>query len=272
MLPLQSWLSLSILLHTHFHAMLQRSLADKPSTLGKFPLTFWNVSMHGLIDNLTTAITKLKWRPTATQWVSYYDEHTYAQDAFDHKQAVVADFLGEVRPCVVWDLGANTGIFSRIAARQGAYTIAFDIDVGAVERNYLQCVAQREINILPLVMDLTNPSPPIGWHNHERLALLDRRPAETVLALALIHHLAISNNLPFENIARFFENICRWLIIEFIPKEDSQVHKLLLTREDIFPDYDERSFESEFEKFFIIEHSVKIKHSSRTLYLMKRRG
>jgi len=101
--------------------------------------------------------------------------------------------------------------------------------------------------------------------------LLERGPTDTVLALALIHHLAISNNLPLNKIADFFNRICNSLIIEFVTKSDSQVQKLLSTREDIFPDYTQQVFEREFRKYFTIQSSVKIRDSERTLYLMKRK-
>ena len=179
--------------------------------------------------------------------------------------------LDKINAKSVWDLGANVGIFSRIASDRGIQTISFDIDPAAVEKNYLECVERNEANILPLLLDLTNPSPGIGWQNQERTSLLERGPAETVLALALIHHLAISNNLPFGKIANFLSRICSSLIIEFIPKSDSQVQKLLSTREDIFPNYTQGNFENGFKDFFKIQSSVKIKDSQRTLYLMERK-
>ena len=122
----------------------------------------------------------------------------------------------------------------------------------------------------PLFLDLTNPSPGLGWTHQERMSLIKRGPADTVMALALIHHLAISNNLPFAILADFFQKICSYLIIEFIPKEDSNVKKLLATRKDIFPNYDQVRFEKEFKNFFNIINRQKIKNSQRTLYLMKR--
>ena len=183
----------------------------------------------------------------------------------------MAEFLTRASPATVWDLGANTGLFSRIAGDKGIQTISFDVDPASVEKHYLECVERGETNVLPLLLDLTNPSPSIGWENHERMSLLERSPADTVLALALIHHLAISNNLPFGKIAHFFSEICNSFIVEFVPKSDSQVQRLLLTREDIFCDYTQQVFESEFERYFTIEQSVKIRDSERTLYLMRRR-
>ena len=135
---------------------------------------------------------------------------------------------------MVWDLGANRGLFSRIASQQAGVTISFDMDQAAVENNYREVVRRKETRLLPLLVDLTSPSPAIGWHNRERQSLLERGPAQTVLALALIHHLAISNNLPLARLADFFGAICHTLIIEFIPKEDSPVQRLLLPHERMF--------------------------------------
>ena len=105
-----------------------------------------------------------------------------------------------------------------------------------------------EKNILPLMMDLTNPSPYLGWENDERMSFMKRGPIDLVMALALIHHLAISNNLPFDRIAQFFQKICKSLIIEFVPKTDSQVQRLLATREDIFDNYN--TFRVLFNTYF----------------------
>lgn len=122
---------------------------------------------------------------------------------------------------------------------------------------------------MPLVLDLTNPSPAIGWENEERMSLVERRPSDMVFALALLHHLAISNNLPFDKIASFLKKLCQTLIIEFIPKTDSQVQRLLSSREDIFQFYTQQNFEAEFGKHFRIQCSVSIKDSERILYLMQ---
>ena len=118
-------------------------------------------------------------------------------------------------------------------------------------------------------MDLTNPSPNLGWESQERESLIDRGPSDVVLALDLIHHLIISNNVPLKKLALFFKKICKHLIIEFIPKTDSQVQRLLVSREDIFDDYTKEKFENEFSKFFKIEETINITDSERIFYLMK---
>lgn len=145
--------------------------------------------------------------------------------------------LDKIHPKEVWDIGGNVGMFSKLASSKGINTICFDIDPVAIEKNYLEVREKKEEKILPLLLDLTNPTPGIGWENQERISFMNRGPTDTVFALALSHHLAIGNNLPLEKIAKFFNKICKNLIIEFVPKEDSQVQRLLRTRKDIFDSY-----------------------------------
>jgi ribosomal protein L11 methylase PrmA len=183
----------------------------------------------------------------------------------------VRDFVARVHPARVWDLGANTGEFSRIASNSGIATVAFDVDPAAVEKNYRQSRERKETNLLPLVMDLTNPSPALGWDHDERASLAGRGPADLVLALALLHHLAISNNVPLDRIAHFFSRLGTALVVEFVPKTDSQVRRLLATRTDVFPDYERAGFEAAFAPYFETVDTRSVGDSERSLYLMRRR-
>jgi len=147
--------------------------------------------------------------------------------------------------------------------------VAFDVDPSAVAQNYVRVRKDREKNLLPLVMDLTNPSPGLGWGHKERQSLIERGPVSLVLALALVHHMAISNNVPLSKLASFFRKICGHLIIEFIPKSDSQVQRLLRSRDDIFDNYTMDGFEVAFDPFFQIIEKRQVPESKRVLYLMK---
>jgi hypothetical protein len=120
-------------------------------------------------------------------------------------------------------------------------------------------------------MDFTNPSPSLGWHNRERHSLTERAPADVLLALALIHHLAISNNVPLPLLAKYLNGLGHWLIIEFVPKDDSQVQKLLASREDIFSDYHVDGFETAFGAYYTIHEKVPVQDSIRLLYLLERK-
>jgi hypothetical protein len=142
------------------------------------------------------------------------------------------------------------------------------VDPAAVEKNFLECVSEKRGDVLPLLVDLTNPSPGIGWACEERASFVDRSQADVVLALALVHHLAISNNLPLSQIAEFLASIAGHVIIEFVPKSDSQVQRLLATREDVFPGYNRDGFEAAVSKHFVIQRSDEIRASERVLYLL----
>ena len=272
LLPFASHLNFGLLTHLHLHARLQKQSANPTSQPKGGSGKVTQQAMLGLIESLQSTVKKLKWRPTGTEWGDYYSITNYSDEAFQHKQRLVSDWISKVGPKMVWDLGANDGTFSRLASDKGILAVSFDIDPAAVEQNYQQVKSGKEQNIVPLLLDLTNPSPSIGWHNRERDALLDRAPADMVLALAVIHHLAISNNVPLSQTADFFADAGKWLVIEFVPKSDSQVQKLLASRKDIFPNYTREDFEEAFAERFIIREKAAVQESERFLYLMERKA
>ena len=269
LLPWRTRLRFTLLTHLHLHARSQKRYAGRPVDASSRRMN--PLALQGLIDSLRSAVSKLRWRPRGTEWAGYYDASNYSERAFAHKRELVTGLLQAARPASVWDLGANTGEFSKIAGELGIMTVGFDADPAAVERHYQDAAARSERRVLPLQVDLTNPSGGGGWENTERLSLLERGPADAVLALALIHHLCISNNLPLVNLAEFFSRLCRKLIIEFVPKSDSQVERLLASRRDIFPGYTQPGFESAFGRHFSIERQEPLAESERILYLMVRK-
>jgi ribosomal protein L11 methylase PrmA len=213
----------------------------------------------------------LEWKPAGTEWGDYYEKTNYSDRAFQHKKELVQIWTKDKKPALVWDLGGNTGVFSREAAPSGAQIISFDIDPAAVEQNYRVVKTNKEKNILPLVLDMTNPSPALGWDHQERDSFAARGPVDMVLALAVIHHLAISNNVPLPQLANFFAARTKWLVIEFVPKADSQVQRLLASRKDIFPDYTREGFEKAFSAYFTVVKAELVQDSERILYLMQAR-
>ena len=258
-------------MHLHIHAQMQAKAAQS-GTKAEPNSKFGKNAILGLIDNLESLIQGLKWNPDGTEWANYYEDTNYSTTAMDAKHSLVSEFLEYIspRPSMVWDLGANNGEFSALASKKGIEAVAWDIDPAAVEKNYL--ARRSDPKLLPLVLDLTNPSPAIGWANEERDSLIQRGPVDGAMALALIHHLAIGNNVPLDRIANFFGKITRSLIIEFVPKEDSQVQRLLSSREDIFDTYDIQNFRAAFEEAFEIRKEVEIPGTKRTLFLMTKKG
>jgi hypothetical protein len=267
LLPAKTKFNFGLLTHIHIHAGAQKRYSDKAVTPRKGAMS--KQALTGLIESLEATVKKLEWKPAGTEWGDYYDNTNYTDSAFEHKKQLVKEWSEEKKPALVWDLGGNTGVFSREAALSGAFTVSFDIDPAAVEQNYRTVKAQKEQNILPLVLDLTNPSPALGWDNAERDSFGARGPADMILALAVIHHLAISNNVPLPQLADFFAAHCKWLVIEFVPKSDSQVKRLLASREDIFPNYTREGFEAAFSERFEIHKCEAVRDSERALYLLE---
>jgi ribosomal protein L11 methylase PrmA len=257
-----------LLTHIHLHAGAQKRYSGEEVKMRPGMMT--RQAMLGLVESLEYTITKLDWTPRGTEWGNYYDITNYSDAAFEHKKQLVGEWTQRLEPSLVWDLGANNGVFSRVAsATGGTYVVSFDIDPGAVEQNYRQVKNDKTENLLPLLLDLTNPSPAIGWANRERDSLSERGPADLVLALAVIHHLAISNNVPLSQLVDFFAETGKWLIIEFVPKSDSQVQKLFVSRQDIFPNYTREGFEAAFKEKFNMREAVEIQEAERVLYLME---
>lgn len=229
-------------------------------------------AFKGIVWSLERAVRKLEWTVPKTAWRDYYQEAGhYSEPALAHKQEIVGAFLDEAGGESVWDLGGNVGLFSREASRRGRNVVCFDVDPGCVEANYRRVVRDKETRILPLLTDLRNPAPALGWAGRERASLAERGPADVAMALALVHHLAIGNNVPLEMIAEFFAELGRKLVIEFVPKSDPMVQTLLANREDIFPAYDRPGFERAFGKHFTIRRTEPVKETERLLYLMDRR-
>jgi ribosomal protein L11 methylase PrmA len=168
------------------------------------------------------------------------------------------------------DLGCNTGQFSILLAEQGKRVISSDFDPLCIERLY-QHVKNKDSRITPIITDLMNPSPGVGFDNNERLQFKVRAKGELIMALALIHHLCISHNLPFNKLARFLSDLGRYLLIEFVPKEDEKVKVLLEHREDIFTDYHLEEFKAEFSNYYEMRMERQVPGTSRILCLMEKR-
>lgn len=267
LLPTLALIRPSVAIHLAIHANAHRNTATRLEPVGQQG-GFSRDAMLGLVDSLKSAVEALKIGKVKSDWSGYYDDNNYSEAAQAEKQKIVASFIDQTEPRMLWDFGANTGAFSDIAAAKGISTVSMDFDHNCVETNYLKCRESGQ-SLLPLVIDLSQPTPAIGWANSERQRLDQRGKADTILALALVHHLAIANNVPLDQIAAYFSKLGRWLIIEFITKEDSQVKRLLSSRQDIFADYSLTSFEESFSQYFTIVERTPIAGSHRTVYLLE---
>ena len=272
LLPGRTRLSFGLGPHIHLHARAQRQhAADGASTQGT-SASMSASKLATLIESLGDTIEGLTWQPQGTEWAEYAENTSYDDAATRAKERAVSAVLARAGGDRVWDLGANTGRYSRIAADQGNRVVALDIDPAAVERGYRSVKAEGREDILPLLGDLTDPSPALGWGGAERKSLLDRVDADVILALALVHHLAIGANVPLPMIASLFARLAPHAIVEFVPKEDAMVQRLLASRPDIFPGYTAEGFQAAFAREFELLAETPIEGTARTLYHYHRRA
>jgi ribosomal protein L11 methylase PrmA len=259
------------LTHISLHSRAQDRFREAGSRPSK-PPTLGLASHRRILDSLRATIERLAWDPGKTQWAGYYSRTNYSGEAMEAKRRFVSTVIDETRPARVVDLGANDGELSAIAARAGAYVVASDMDHGAVELCFRKTAAERDERTLPLVVDLASPTPAVGWLNTERTSFLDRCSGKTdlVLALALIHHLVIGNNVPLRNVLALFARAGAECVIEFVGKADSQVRRLLASREDIFDGYSETGFETALEGLFRTVRKTPITGTHRVLYHLRR--
>ena len=210
----------------------------------------------------------------SSAWTDYMvSNNNYSADHFAAKQRFVSEALAEFAPRRVLDVGCNTGHFSALAAKSGASVVAIDYDpvvLGDVWRN-----ARREkLDILPLVVNLTRPTPATGWRNRECPSFLDRARGsfDAVLMLAVIHHMLVSERVPLAEILDLAAELTTGiLVIEFISPEDSMFRRLTRGREDLHRDLNAAGFEALCQRRFEIVRVQHVENSTRWLYLLQKR-
>ena len=223
-----------------------------------------------MLVSLRNLISKLHLPDEQTVWRDYERTKTYTNEEDAKKHAFVGDFCREVCPAMIWDFGCNTGAFSETALKSGAgYVVGFEFDAGALEGAYRRSV-ENGLDFLPLHMDAVNPTPSQGWNQSERDGLIERRNADGVLALALIHHIAIGRNVPLPEVIAWIIGHAPQGVIEFVPKGDPMVQELLQLREDIFDDYTDQAFDAALGKLARVVREETVTESGRRLVWFER--
>lgn len=267
LLPRRTWLRPGLAMHLHLHAQMIRKYSSRRVEVRKQSAP----QLAPLAESLLALVRKLSPKQQATEWGAYYSDTNYSDAALEAKRSMLQDMVRQVAPKTAWDVGGNNGFFSHAIRDLAGQILCMDLDPVAVEQDYRRCKREGVTNVLPLVADLSSPSPGIGFCNRERLPIEERSKPDLILALALIHHLAIARNIPLGHLARYFADRGEHLIIEFVPKSDSQAQRLLQNRKDVFEDYSEPSFRSQFGLHFDIVDERPIPSSQRILFLMRRK-
>jgi SAM-dependent methyltransferase len=256
-----------VLKHVKLQALLQRSFkrsdfdakrSFKDSRFGK-DLILTNVKgLKDLLNDLAPSTTD-------STWIDYTDTHSYDSDEEAEKMAFVQAMLETHGPDRVIDIGCNTGVYSRIASKYAATVISLDFDASCIDRLYRGCRKDGIHNIVPLVADLLNPSPGLGWMMRERASLFDRIRGDDFLALALVHHIAITGNVPLENFVEALSKVAGGGVVEWVDKSDPMVQTLLKNRRDVFARYTWDHFKEALEQYFDIEKVTDIGGGRRRL-------
>lgn len=266
LLPWTSFFFFYTYLHIHLHSKWSsKKVMNTPVTQTNFS----EKKMIQILESLTALVEKKKWKDKPTTWNQYYDEASQRDDYLPKKKEIIQQWLTEIDCKSAIDLGANTGEFSYLLAEKDIPVVAVDFDHSTINKLFTRVKTEGK-NILPLVIDLANPSPAIGLNNTERASFMERTNVDLALALALVHHMAIGKNIPFKKIAELFEKMTSFLIVEFIPKQDEKIQYMLSEKKDIYYDYTEQNFLMAFEKYFSIEKKQEIANSGRILYQMKK--
>jgi len=262
-----------LLMHLTLHARAQ-AMADKKEDIGKTEAVkqpkVSDRGLIGLIRSLRRTIEGIWWKRSSKVWEAYGDIRTYQTEDVTRKSEYVDKMVQALSPDMVWDLGANIGEFSLIAASHGAFVVSIDGDPACTEYLYKKVSSgDAPKRILPLTMDLANPSPGLGWDSRERLSLADRGPADLVLALALLHHLVLSACVPFAMIAKWLGALGEHVLVEFVPPDDPMVQKLIRNRRGEHLPYDLQVFQASFGEIFRFQDEMTLPNG-RTLFLLKR--
>jgi hypothetical protein len=267
LLPFKSRLNL----HSYLHLHLQNFLPKKMRAKDEKSKSFSKKKMENLLQSLEQAIQSFSFSPARTAWSNYYTEANQRGDYVSAKKQIIGDWIKTLNVNTILDAGANEGEFSELAANLSTYVISTDSDRSSIRSLYKRVKQKNIPNICPLVMDLSSPSPAMGFNNKEWLPFFERAKVDVILALALIHHLVLLKNIPFDKIAEMFSSIGRYLIIEFVPKEDEKVQLLIQQKENKCHDYTREAFTKSFSQYFSVMDQRNIGGSKRTLYLLKRK-
>ena len=223
---------------------------------------------RALFDSLRRLISSLSCRSEPSEWVRYRDSHSYGADE-SRKKRFVGEHAAAEHPALVWDLGANTGAMSRVAAQSADTVVAVDSDHGVVETLYKSLLGVGEPqNIIPLVMDVANPSPAQGWAGRERAAFGGRRSPDLVLCLALIHHLRVVANIPVALLLDWLRSLQAVVIVEFVDRDDEMFQKLLANKDELYPDYTAENFNCEVARRFHVRQRLRLKGGLRELLVL----
>jgi len=263
---ISDFFSVGSFLHLYLHSQGENKVVRNgvEKKVGKMQLV-------NILKHLQSSIEKLTPKHKVTTWDNYNHNNNYFEDSKLDKSSIIEGFLKQISCKKALDVGANDGFYSKLYSDKGIYTLVVDIDEFAIERSFVENHENQNTKIHPLHINLVNPTPAIGWNNVERKSFWDRCQVDIIQALAVIHHLAITHDIPLQEIASKFSQHTKYLIIEFVTPEDCQTQILLNSKPHHCKDYSQLNFEIAFEEFFFMREKINIKGMKRDMYFYERK-
>ena len=270
--PARSLLKKGVFTHVYLHAKMQKAFSDdKPSNKGGASrrIRHSKAMIVGTIQGLRRTVARLVLQNAPTTWGTYDEHHSYDDTSYQQKKDFIQKHIGTKRWSQVWDIGCNTGTFSRLCSPHADTVLAIDGDSLAIEKLYQQQKLEPKSNILPLIMNLANISPAQGWQGRERRSLEQRGTPDFLLCLALIHHMVISANIPIRDFITWIRGLNSVVVLEFVGPEDEMTRHILKNKVNQYAEYTQDNFESIVREMFTIGESIPLKGGSRTLYYLQ---
>jgi hypothetical protein len=277
--PWKSRFNAGAWMHVFLQSRIQREVGrggkDGPAdAAGNRRIPFSKGKLLNLIRNLRHIVKGLNLQAVGVStWSNYYNETILSSAYLEEKERLFVEYISEIDFGSALDLGANEGHFSRLLANRmpASPVIAIDFDWLCIQGLYDECQTRKVSNIIPLCVDISDPTPASGFQNQERASFSDRAHCHLVVALALVHHLVLGKNIPLSSVARYFAELTNeWLIVEFVPLSDEKAQQLIRNKSVWHEPYDSAAFENAFGEYFSIGHRAAIPGTDRVLYRMKK--
>jgi hypothetical protein len=269
-MSLRDALRRGVLTNVHLHSRLERRYAGVEGRKAAEDVRRAGFNTELILANvrrLRKLATRLRWEPGTSAWTDYRRDSDHLDADAAEKAAFVAAAAGRRRRRLVWDLGANDGAYARVAAQSADYVLAMDVDQPTVERLYRTLRDEGERSILPLVVDVCDPSPALGWRGRERGTLADRGRPDLTLCLALVHHMAITRNVPLREVVDWLAGLGGTVVVELPLRSDPMVRRLLAGKRDgAHEDYDRAGFERCLHDAFVVDRELELPSGQRVLY------
>lgn len=271
-LPHRSWLNMSILFHIHLHAHSQKLHHRGEKKMSQDSSLKFNQHQDiGLVSSLQSGIRAINKGNSVFNWADYYQSDAVNPKYLENKISIISNILSNTKPNLVLDIGTNTGVFAKIASNYAETVVALDRDPVSINHLYSLIKKEQIRNIIPMVMDILNPSPSLGWMNKERSSFFERVNPDLVMLLGISHHLLAQANINFTKLLELCLITKKYLILEYIPPEDPNYRNLFVSRQNQFEWYTKESLILNLQNKFNVIDIKQVDPTNRSIIFLEKK-